>query len=459
MTCVILLAFYLLGASLAAAENSVWSNTSVKKEAGITVFTVEDKATGKPLPFRAIIKASDGTFADGSKRGVYNDGRFFADGYTSVKLPAGVAQIQISAGPEYLPLSFEIDVSSSAGALVEVSLHRWIHLADRGWYGGDNHVHARHDDHAPIKTSLSYAALQARAGGLNFITESGSSVSYDELESLNTEHFKIRHCGEIRPGPYIGHFNPAGLTEPLEPEFYEKLIQRPLPAQALYAEVRKRGGIMIHTHPLMPRHQLHWMGASEAWSDAVLQNTADLFDVDANHTERLWFTLLNLGNKIGVSGHTDAALGRTNTKSPGDQRIYCRGDRVDYDHFLESMRAGKTMATNGGPLFGFLSIGGAIHPGDTMPNADKLVVDLEIQGLNELESAAIYLNGERKVALNVRGKSGPLKFSEVIRDVPQDRDSWLVARVQDKKGKWCLTSPIYIDIDTAEPKPAATVLF
>lgn len=440
------------------STREILSRTNTGDAESRIILRVSDLDTSSPLPFRAVIKGSDGKFVDGSGRGTYDDGRFFADKTTTVIAPKGNTQIHISRGPEYHPLEFEFDNPENTETTIEVKLKRWISLADLDWYGGDNHVHSKHDSYTPIKTDLAYAALQGRAQGLNFITEAGSNVSYDKLDQLNTADFQIRYCGEIRPGPYVGHYNPAGLHEPLPKELYEKLTARPLPGQAIYPEVRKRGGIMIHTHPLMPRHQLHWMGASEAWSDAVANNMADLFDVDANHTERLWFALLNLGNRIGVSGHTDAALGRKRTKSPGDNRIYCRADSVDYDKFVESMRQGKTMATNGGPTFAFFTADGH-HPGEVVKGRTRIHTTLKVESLNTIASAAIYQNGTRVAAFNVSGKQGPLELEKEI-EIPTDRDSWLVARTQDKQGKWCLTGAIYFTPETPVPKKAAsTVLF
>ena len=128
-------------------------------------------------------------------------------------------------------------------------------------------------------------------------------------------------------------------------------------------KLRFEGGqdVWQHGRLLTPVFQLHWMGAAEPCSDAVVGQCADLFDVDSRHTEQPWFAMLSLGNRIGVSSYTDAALGRTNTLSPGDRRLYCRAERFDYATIVDAMRRGRTMATNGGPLFVFLSVDGN-HP-------------------------------------------------------------------------------------------------
>ena len=66
-----------------------------------------------PLPVRVIVTASDGTHPDGSGRGVYSDGRFFAEADFSVEVPPGRTTIALRSGPDYEPL--EIDVEAKEG--------------------------------------------------------------------------------------------------------------------------------------------------------------------------------------------------------------------------------------------------------------------------------------------------------------------------------------------------------
>ena len=121
---------------------------------------------------------------------------------------------------------------------------------------------------------------------------------------------------------------------------------------------------MIHTHPLTPPHQMHWMGAAEILSDAVLGRCADALDLDGQASELLWFAVLNLGNRVAASGYTDCALGRRSTPSPGDRRVYCKAEELTYPAIVEAIRRGRTFATNGGPFFPFVTIDGKGPGGD-----------------------------------------------------------------------------------------------
>ena len=424
---------------------------------------VVDANSNLPLPVRVIVTSSDGRHPDGAGRGVYSDGRFFAQGIFTVEVAPGQTKLEIAHGPHYVPLTIVVEIGPRQLTRIKAKLFRWFSPADRGWFAGDNHVHAQHDKNAAVKTDLAYTALQARANGLNFVSEAGSNVSYDDLDRLDTDDFLLRYAAEVRPGPYVGHLNTPGITSPIPEQVLQAIARRPLPAQGIFQAAHERGGIVIHTHPLTPRHQLHWMGATEAYSDAVLRNCADLFDVDSNHTQQLWFALLNLGNNVGVSSYTDCALGRTNTPSPGDRRLYVRADRLDWRQIIESMRAARTMATNGGPIFVFLNVADS-QPGDTVVDPpQEMQARVEVQSLNKLRAVELYQDGARVAAFDIRGKKGTLKIDSQVH-VPQDRRSWLVARAEDEDGKWCLTSPVFFSpngsktIEKAQANASAVLL-
>ncbi|MEX0936990.1 MAG: CehA/McbA family metallohydrolase [Pirellulales bacterium] len=411
------------------------------------------------LPVRAVVTASDGSHADGSGNGVYADGRFYADGHFSVVLPAGDTHVALSSGPHYMPIKCHITLAAGERVEITAELAAWFEPSERGWYAGDNHVHAQHDARATVATSLDYTALQGRAGGLNFITEAGSNVSYERISRLDTDRFLLRTAQEIRPGPFVGHFNTPGISHAIPTERLEQIYRRPLPGQALAKEVHRLGGVVIHTHPLTPPHQLHWMGAAELLSDAVLGRCSDLVDVDSRACEQLWFAALNLGNRVAVSSYTDSALGRKQTRSPGDRRIYVKAERFDYASIVDAMRRGRTMATSGGPVFAFLEVEGKL-PGDTieLDEPRELTARIELQSLHPLRSAELIRGGRVVQRLDVQGKRGQSIIEHAIEPVRQARE-WFVLRAEDENGDWAITSPIYVTMgQDASPRDASLVL-
>ena len=449
------LALLLAACSQLPAPDPVIEDTPIAEaDRARLVVEVEDDRAGPgrpmPLPVRAIVTASDGTHPDGSGRGTYADGRFFADGHFTVDLPPGRTRVLLRSGPDYEPLELAVEAKAGRQARLRARLHRWFAPEERGWYSGDNHVHAQHDATVAIKTDLAYTALQARADGLSYVTEADGGPDPADLGRLSTPTFLFRRAPELRPGPFVGHLNTPGLSRPIEEEVYARLVDGPLPAMRVAEEVHRRGGAVIHTHPLTPPHQLHWMGAAEILSDAVLGRPADALDLDGQASELLYFAVLNLGNRVAASSYTDCALGRKNTPSPGDRRVYCRAESLAYPKVVEAIRNGRTFATNGGPVFPFFTIDGK-GPGETLePGGDRPhAVRAEVHTLYPLRSARLYRRGEPVRDFDVAGKKGEVVLEETRREGPAEL-AWYALRVEDEKGNWAITSPIYVG---AEGRP------
>ncbi len=424
------------------------------------VVEVQDARAGgaRPLPVRAVVTASDGSHPDGSGQGAYADGRFFADGSFTVRVPPGPTAVRLSAGPNYVPLETRVEAKAGRRVRLRAALRRWFSPEERGWYGGDNHVHAQHDARAAVKTGLAYTALQARAGGLSFLTEAGSDLPYADLGKLDTKTFLFRYANEVRPGPFVGHLNTPGIRRPLPEERYEPLARRPLPALALTETVHELGGAVIRTHPLTPPYQLHWMGATEALSDGALGRCGDAFDLDSPATERLWFALLNLGNRLAASGSTDAALGRARTPSPGDRRVYCQAETFTYPALVKALREGRTFATNAGPVFPFFTLDGqgpGAAVGPAAGGAHK--AEVEVHCLYPLKRAELYRRGRLVKAFDVAGKHGAVRLAHTVHE-GEEGPAWYVLRAEDEKGNWAITSPVYVRPPRPAPRPPAHAL-
>jgi len=228
--------------------------------AKVTVTMSDVALPAKRLPARVIVTASDGSHPDGSGHGVYADGRFYADGHFQVVLPEGKTKIDLQSGPHYVPLMIQEDLAGGRAYHITATLFQWFSPEARGRYCGDNHVHALHDSHAKVKASLNYTALQGRANGLNWITEAGSNVPYDDIDRLDTASFLLRYAQEQRLGAYVGHVNTPGIVSPIQKEHIDTIMNGPLPVQAIKKQVHALGGVVAHTHPLTPPYQLHWMG-------------------------------------------------------------------------------------------------------------------------------------------------------------------------------------------------------
>ena len=75
--------------------------------------------------------------------------------------------------------------------------------------------------------------------------------------------------------------------------------------------------------------------------------------------------------------------------------MYCRAEELTYPAIVEAIRQGRTFATNGGPVFPFVTIDGK-GPGETLePGGDRPhAVRAEVHCLYPLKSARLYRRGE-----------------------------------------------------------------
>lgn len=415
------------------------------KEKGLLKIEILDadsaeKGQPVPLPARVIAITSDGEKIDGSGYGLYSDGRFYADGSLTLQVPPGTTMISLSCGPNYIPLEAKLTAKGGKTLSAYALMKNWFSPEERGWFCGDNHIHTRHDPSGDINVDEHYTALQARAEGLDYITEADGQWGFEK--ALSIPGFLYRAAQEVGTGVFTGHANTPGIQKPLPWEELSRIYGAVLPFQTLSDIVHPLGGAVIYTHT-SPVPRLHWMGATESLSDAVLGKCADAFDIANRAEELLWFAILNLGNRVAVSGSTDAVLLRRYTVPPGARRVYAKSGKLDYQAITQAIREGKTFATNGGPLFLFFSIDG-YEVGDRieLTSPRSYAARLEIPHLYPLRSVEIIRNGNSFASWTDFAEEETTSIFDF--QIEERENACYIARGEDMKGNWAISSPIYI---------------
>jgi len=412
--------------------------TQAKAGTSVLAVNIVDRATGKRLPARVGVMNANGEWADGAGRGVYIDGRFFVDGGFEIDLPPGRTTISVQCGPEYAPLTFAHDAIPDQRVVIAVSMYRWIGTASLGWYGGDAHVHTQHDPEGEVMTDVAYTVLQARAQGLHFISNAAKLPGAESPQNLASDGFLWTDADELAYNPYTGHFTTPGIASPLPNP--HAILGQPLPTGPLAEEVHRFGGALVYTHPMSPPHQLHWMGATLALSDAVTGRCADAIDLDGPPSEALWHAILNTGNRVAASASTDSTLERKNSLAPGDRRVYVHAERLDARAIGQAIREGRTFASSGGPLVLFASVEGA-EPGATFPaDGSDRRLHIEVRSLNALKSVTLIRRGVVVQEFGSTTEGGVHSFDAVISEKAK---AWYVARAEDSEESWAVTSPFY----------------
>ena len=134
-----------------------WLGTAVGVQAAAMTGEIVDAATGQPVGARLYIQSAAGEWFFATSAAT--NGVAIPYGRTNwvnphsvechttlsphpfrVELPPGSYTFTVERGKEYFPLVQSVVVGTEPVQL-KLALHRWINLAERGWFSGDGHVH------------------------------------------------------------------------------------------------------------------------------------------------------------------------------------------------------------------------------------------------------------------------------------------------------------------------------
>jgi hypothetical protein len=108
---------------------------------------LRDAQTSEPVVARVSIKHIGGKFhfpLGALYRFTAGAGHFYARGHAELIVPVGKFSIQVWRGPEYLVHKEEVEITGGASREISVALERWVNMAERGWFSGENHIHANY---------------------------------------------------------------------------------------------------------------------------------------------------------------------------------------------------------------------------------------------------------------------------------------------------------------------------
>src|SRR4051812_46049648 len=113
---------------------------------------VTDAQTGKILPARLSLRASDGSYPGDRLRLTAGEWpgleghALFTPGQHTFDLPPGATSVTAAHGPQYATASKTIELLADRPVTVELKLQRLIDLRQLGWVGGDAHLHMMHGE-------------------------------------------------------------------------------------------------------------------------------------------------------------------------------------------------------------------------------------------------------------------------------------------------------------------------
>jgi hypothetical protein len=181
---------------------------------------------------------------------------------------------------------------------------------------------------------------------------------------------------------------------------------------------------------------------------------------DHRATAAVWYRLLNLGFRLPAGAGTDATA---NYAAPirgqvGMNRVYARvpAGPVKIDAFLDALKNGRTVATNG-PLLDF-SLGGQEIGGELKFAAAQGEVPFKVKmrSIVPVDHLEIVCNGAVVKSLGGRdgGGSAARDIADVSGTIPVKESGWCVLRAWSDKAEYpvldkyvyATTSPIYVTV-------------
>lgn len=323
------------------------------------------------------------------------------DGET-IRVAPGQYQIVAFRGPEYEPLPVQIQVEANQSPEpLRIELKRWIHMAHRGWFSGDHHVHAAGCSHYenPTQGVTPQDMLRHLIGedlNVGCVLSWGPCWYFQkqffegQVSKLSQPGYLMRYDVEVSgfPSSHAGHLCLLNLTEDDYPGT-QSIEEWPTWTLPVLAWGKEQGGVVGYSHsgwglalpdylPDGSRGPLPntWGGTRAAAGRAADQLPdyamppfdgigANEFIVTAPHGVcdfisavdtpaiwelNIWYHVLNCGFRPRISGETDfpciygerVGLGRSYVQIPDT-----RPQDLRYEDWVMGLKAGRSYVSDG----------------------------------------------------------------------------------------------------------------
>jgi hypothetical protein len=417
--------------------------------------------------------ADDG-FDRGDRRIEY--GYFHTDGRAVLTLPAGRYNVEVSRGPAWRVERREVQVTAATDTTLRVGLRPLDDLGRRGWRSADLHVHMNYGGtyRATPRTLL----RMARAEDLDLVenlivNKEGRSPDIEYhvgRDSVSDAGTLIVHDQEFHTSVW-GHVGLLGLREhvllPGYAAYQGTAAASLVPTNAEVADLaRVQGGIMGYVHPFDsdpdPADTTRPLTA-EFPVDLAL-GKIDYYEAlgfvdDPMATAHVWYRALNCGFRLPAGAGTDAMTNFASLRGPvGMNRVYVHtGPVLEQRRLLDSLRAGRSFATNG-PLLGLSVEGHGLGQELRLDRPGTVRARIRLRSNVPIDHLELVLNGTtREIPLG-----GDRRTADTTVAVTVERSGWMLLRARSDRATepvldlypYGTTSPVYLTVAGAPVRSA-----
>ncbi|HEX9164554.1 MAG TPA: CehA/McbA family metallohydrolase [Gemmatimonadales bacterium] len=325
-------------------------------------------STGKSWAPDSAWRHGDELFVRAERRFEYN--YFHTDGSALLTLPSGRYTVEAWKGPEFGVARATVEVGLNRTTAQRLTMTRLMNLPANGWWGGDLHVHMNYG--GAYRNTPAQLKRQAQAEGLHVVEnlivnkeQRVPDIGYwrPGTDPVSDRDFLLAHGEEFHTS-WWGHSALIGLKEYFVMPNYAGYVNTAAASLApmnnqVFEWARQQGGLTGYVHPFDTRPDPFSRAEPVRYEMPinVALGTLDYFEVmgfsDHLITSEFWYRLLNTGFRLPAAAGTDAFPNYASLRGPpGLVRVYARsGPALEHRSWLEAIRAGRTIVTNG-PLLG-----------------------------------------------------------------------------------------------------------
>ena len=387
---------------------------------------------------------------------------FHSTGEFEVVVPAGDVRVEALRGFEWIPADETVRAGAGRITTVELRMERLSDPGQSNWVSGDTHVHDLHEGRYGLSQQEFFDQL--RADDLHVTNDlihmDGTKIMgrWSDLTgkdySGSSDDYVLRYTQEFRGS--LGHVGLLGVNEFIMP-LIGGTSGSPYPSDGLklmYLDsIRALGGIGGFMHPYTLGSGTlgtpEWAAQSDIPIHAIL-GRGDFYDIVSIASDELvsadmYYHMLNVGARLAVTGGTDNFSNVWRDPSGGTARTYARLDGpISWRTWIEAVRAGRTVATNG-PLL-FAQVDGQ-EPGSELSSRGHVTVEVDLATIAPVEVIEIIVDGDVARTISVAEGERWLTAQESI---PVEGARWIAVRARGGKARYsgdnytfAHTAPVY----------------
>jgi hypothetical protein len=425
----------------------------------------------KPCPCRVHLSDAAGKPVKAPGLPFWKD-HFVCDGQVRLELPAGGYRYVVERGPEFRPVRGQFDVAAGEKRQVQLRLERIAHLAARGWWSGDLHVHRKAAD-----IELLMAAEDLHVAPVMSWWHAGKWIDMrvpgEQLRVFpGTRYADLRAGEDERDGGALLFFH---LDDPLP--LKDASYTFPIMTASIAEARRQKPGAWIDIEKPFWWEVPLWLAAGEADSVGLANNHMNrsrMLDEEAwgrprdrqkypsprgngFYSQDLYYHILNCGLHLPPSAGSASGV----LPNPvGYNRVYVQLDGdFNYDAWWKALRRGRSFVTNG-PLLRCRANGHWSDHAFTAPAGGTvdITIDVELDSNDPVSKLEIIRNGQ--VASTHSWK--PSARQATIGPVTFDRSGWFLVRAiadVDHTFRFASTAPWHVKIGDQPHISRASVQF